>query len=939
MGDIIKLRRDTAANWASYNPILSLGEPGVETDTKRWKIGDGVTAWNSLAYRNEYSVFNVSYWNRTSNQVSDYARYATLASAISAIPAAFHQGGMSIKYIDSTTDEYVQYRYTAVDIGHSYFSNIANWVKEDVFASGQCISDISIVDSINNGSSTDVLSAKQGMEIGQKLKGITLTETKVNISDYTLQNGYIDGANGQFVSSTLFRTIDISVATYNNIRFCGLKRNDIYAPGYAIGYYDDGTWVPTRYWKYPTGSNPSILSDILVDIKEGETIIRITCRVYNTPLNENTFYAYLRTGKTVMEEIKDVASLIPFQIPSSSNYVDGSGVVHSTSSPSYALTDYYFVYPGLQIKNAHAIAVSNTYLAFYNKDFQFISVLQHSTSGFVDVVLNSNNIPAGAVYFRANINASYTDLPITQFYINRVAGIDFQMDENSSNLLPNSVITKATTYPITYTNKRYLGKNGDIITSLSTTFSVSDYCLALPGIKMYGLHAASGSKSDFTYVTFYNKNFNFVGRLRNPNQGKFNHTLTQEEIPEGAKYFKACVWHEENYDGYIDYRIPINLNNPINDVNVDSNTIPFDYSKALAMPKQQLQTMVEVASNGRCTVLYDDDNYPSLMYKIPKIGIGSLVDDNVLGGNSDVHPAFIVNGTEKDFIYLSVFEASNIDGHYVSWYGLPSKGSLNLYDVRESIANKGDGWHVETIYERSLLVLLTKCLNSPTPTGNTNKGRSHLHHYEYCQMEGGLIPGTASGQPTGNKWINGTQPSAWSHNKELWGIQDVIGGYHEICDLYKLVNSQIYIASDNKFFKIGDDASTFEDDWIATGVYYNVVNNQLVIDTSSTLNDAKQSNYQDIRCTSNYDAITLDLRKKLCLLLLSPVLVSSDNSSILGLTGYVRVDGSEGPKYGIFGGAEEYSNSGLGCHSASYNLMDSAMTRHGNMGCRLAFIG
>ena len=45
-----QLRRDTAANWASANSVLALGEPGVETDTLKVKVGDGATVWNSLAY-------------------------------------------------------------------------------------------------------------------------------------------------------------------------------------------------------------------------------------------------------------------------------------------------------------------------------------------------------------------------------------------------------------------------------------------------------------------------------------------------------------------------------------------------------------------------------------------------------------------------------------------------------------------------------------------------------------------------------------------------------------------------------------------------------------------------------------------------------------------------------------------------------------------------
>jgi hypothetical protein len=43
-----RLRRDTAANWATANPILASGEPGFVTDTSDLKIGDGVTEWVSL---------------------------------------------------------------------------------------------------------------------------------------------------------------------------------------------------------------------------------------------------------------------------------------------------------------------------------------------------------------------------------------------------------------------------------------------------------------------------------------------------------------------------------------------------------------------------------------------------------------------------------------------------------------------------------------------------------------------------------------------------------------------------------------------------------------------------------------------------------------------------------------------------------------------------
>lgn len=46
----IQLRHDTAANWTSTNPVLAVGEAGVETDSSLIKYGDGTTAWVDLLY-------------------------------------------------------------------------------------------------------------------------------------------------------------------------------------------------------------------------------------------------------------------------------------------------------------------------------------------------------------------------------------------------------------------------------------------------------------------------------------------------------------------------------------------------------------------------------------------------------------------------------------------------------------------------------------------------------------------------------------------------------------------------------------------------------------------------------------------------------------------------------------------------------------------------
>jgi len=46
----IQNRRGTAAEWTAVNPTLASGEFGYETDTGKFKVGDGSTAWSSLSY-------------------------------------------------------------------------------------------------------------------------------------------------------------------------------------------------------------------------------------------------------------------------------------------------------------------------------------------------------------------------------------------------------------------------------------------------------------------------------------------------------------------------------------------------------------------------------------------------------------------------------------------------------------------------------------------------------------------------------------------------------------------------------------------------------------------------------------------------------------------------------------------------------------------------
>jgi hypothetical protein len=50
MSNLIQIRGGTASSATAANPVLAARELGVETDTGKIKVGNGVTAWNSLPY-------------------------------------------------------------------------------------------------------------------------------------------------------------------------------------------------------------------------------------------------------------------------------------------------------------------------------------------------------------------------------------------------------------------------------------------------------------------------------------------------------------------------------------------------------------------------------------------------------------------------------------------------------------------------------------------------------------------------------------------------------------------------------------------------------------------------------------------------------------------------------------------------------------------------
>jgi hypothetical protein len=114
MATKIQVRRDSSSNWTTTNPVLSEGEIGFETNTGKFKIGNGSSVWSSLDYfGGEVDLSGYLTLSSASTtyltQASASTTYLTQASAsttyltqASASTTYLTQASASTNYLDKT---------------------------------------------------------------------------------------------------------------------------------------------------------------------------------------------------------------------------------------------------------------------------------------------------------------------------------------------------------------------------------------------------------------------------------------------------------------------------------------------------------------------------------------------------------------------------------------------------------------------------------------------------------------------------------------------------------------------------------------------------------------------------------------------------------------------------------------------------------------------
>jgi len=202
-----------------------------------------------------------------------------------------------------------------------------------------------------------------------------------------------------------------------------------------------------------------------------------------------------------------------------------------------------------------------------------------------------------------------------------------------------------------------------------------------------------------------------------------------------------------------------------------------------------LRQSVEAASGGKNTVLYDNKGYPSIMVVIPKFNLQDI--DSSLG--TGVHPAFIVNGSERSEIFVGKFQAIVHDGVALSLPGQDPKVNITFDQSLQYCAAKGPGWHLMTNAEWSAIALWC-WKNNCQPRGNNNWGRDHSMTYETGRRVDNGVPGSTSG--TG-RTLTGSGTASWYHDNTPFGIADLNGNVWEWAGGMRLVNGEIQIIPNN----------------------------------------------------------------------------------------------------------------------------------------------
>lgn len=220
---------------------------------------------------------------------------------------------------------------------------------------------------------------------------------------------------------------------------------------------------------------------------------------------------------------------------------------------------------------------------------------------------------------------------------------------------------------------------------------------------------------------------------------------------------------------------------------------------------------VEALSGGKNTVILDDVGMPSVMVQIPKYKMSQLIS----GGSENVHPAFMIDGAEKDVMYVGKFHDVVINDRT---YSLPIKDPAAWVTFDQGVTynrNKGKGWSLMP-YALWCAIALWCHKNNCMPHGNNNYGSDANY-----PTESG-IESLADNGKTAHVY-EGSGPASWYHDGTRAGIYGMNGNVWDRVAGMRLYDGEIQVIPYSNCFLSDASMAAGSSLWKAIDVSGNLV--------------------------------------------------------------------------------------------------------------------
>ncbi|MCF8009524.1 MAG: hypothetical protein K9K32_07130, partial [Halanaerobiales bacterium] len=232
-------------------------------------------------------------------------------------------------------------------------------------------------------------------------------------------------------------------------------------------------------------------------------------------------------------------------------------------------------------------------------------------------------------------------------------------------------------------------------------------------------------------------------------------------------------------------------------------------------------TYAEDGSNGQVMV-----EIPKFYYRVEKLSVsGEEVTrwyvSNQQKTGFDVHPAFVRDGEEKDFIYIGAYEATIFDNSASAYAGdgitydysndimasvadlQPISGNndhLDILEARQLATNRGTGWTQQDYLTRSAIQLLyyieyaNMNIQSTISEGITNLDSGSGNHSQNTGHTSSL--GNDSGEVVISSLENGATGATETYACSYRGIENPFGNIWEFMDGLFIKDDGYYFESD-----------------------------------------------------------------------------------------------------------------------------------------------